>query len=278
MTSPQSGSTPFSQLLGMRCVFREKGKARYELEVGPELLNKRGVAHGGVVASLLDTALGGAVVSSLHSGGVDGDARAVGPVPRAGPPRPGDGGRAAGAARPVGGVRGRGDPGRRGKDPRLGPRRLDHLAQEAGVSARARASAGCLRDRHEARSLRDPRADWRRRHGRGLPRPRHAAGARRRRSRSCPRALAARRRSACAASSRRRAPPALSTIPTSWPSTTSAPTTASPTWSRSCSKARRCASGSAATAAAAAQGDRDRGAGRARPGRRPRQGASSTAT
>lgn len=65
MTTPTSGSTPFSQLLGMHCLLRDKGKARYELEVGPELLNKRGVAHGGVVASLLDTALGAAVVSSL---------------------------------------------------------------------------------------------------------------------------------------------------------------------------------------------------------------------
>jgi len=65
MSQPQAGSTPFSQLLGMRCIFREQGKTRYELEVGPNLLNKRGVAHGGVVTSLLDTALGGAVVSSL---------------------------------------------------------------------------------------------------------------------------------------------------------------------------------------------------------------------
>lgn len=65
MSKPQAGSTPFSQLLGMRCIFREQGKTRYELEVGPNLLNKRGVAHGGVVTSLLDTALGGAVVSSL---------------------------------------------------------------------------------------------------------------------------------------------------------------------------------------------------------------------
>ena len=65
MKSSEAGSTPFSQLLGMRCLEREKGRARYELEVGPEHLNRRGVAHGGVVASLLDTALGAAVVSSI---------------------------------------------------------------------------------------------------------------------------------------------------------------------------------------------------------------------
>src|SRR3954468_10681237 len=34
--------------------------------------------------------------------------------------------------------------------------------------------------RHPARSLRDPDADWRRGHGRGLPRSRHAARAQRR--------------------------------------------------------------------------------------------------
>jgi len=65
MTKPPAGSTPFSQLLGMRCVQREKGVARYELEVAADHLNRRGVAHGGVVASLLDTALGASVVSSL---------------------------------------------------------------------------------------------------------------------------------------------------------------------------------------------------------------------
>ena len=65
MKSSQAGSTPFSQLLGMRCLEREKGRARYELEVGPEHLNRRGVAHGGVVTSLLDTALGASVGSTL---------------------------------------------------------------------------------------------------------------------------------------------------------------------------------------------------------------------
>ena len=65
MTEAQPGSTPFSKLLGMRCVHRESGQARYELEVSADHLNRRGVAHGGLVASLLDTALGASVVSSL---------------------------------------------------------------------------------------------------------------------------------------------------------------------------------------------------------------------
>ena len=65
MKTPQEGSTPFNDLLGSRMVLRETGRMRYELTVGPDHLNRRGVAHGGVVASLLDTALGAAVVSSI---------------------------------------------------------------------------------------------------------------------------------------------------------------------------------------------------------------------
>jgi uncharacterized protein (TIGR00369 family) len=59
-------TTPFNEMLGSRCTLREPGRTRYELEVGPDHLNKRGVAHGGVVASLLDTALGSAVVSAIR--------------------------------------------------------------------------------------------------------------------------------------------------------------------------------------------------------------------
>jgi uncharacterized protein (TIGR00369 family) len=63
--SDSSTGTAFDTLLGMRCVTRGEGRSVYEMTVGPAHLNQRGVAHGGVVASLLDTALGSAVVSAI---------------------------------------------------------------------------------------------------------------------------------------------------------------------------------------------------------------------
>jgi uncharacterized protein (TIGR00369 family) len=65
MSDLTAATTPFNELLGTRCVLREPGRTRYELNVGPNHLNRMGVAHGGVAASLLDTALGAAVVTTL---------------------------------------------------------------------------------------------------------------------------------------------------------------------------------------------------------------------
>jgi fumarylpyruvate hydrolase len=58
---------PFNAYLGTEVVRREPGGVELALELGPHHLNNRGVAHGGVVAALLDSALGAAVVSAIPS-------------------------------------------------------------------------------------------------------------------------------------------------------------------------------------------------------------------
>jgi uncharacterized protein (TIGR00369 family) len=65
MSEPRDHEPPFHALIGARGVERGEGRARYVLDVGAQHLNRRGVAHGGVVGSLLDMALGTAVVASI---------------------------------------------------------------------------------------------------------------------------------------------------------------------------------------------------------------------
>ena len=57
--------TPFNDTLGTELVRAGDGEAELAIELTPEHCNRRGVAHGGVVAALLDSALGAAVVSSI---------------------------------------------------------------------------------------------------------------------------------------------------------------------------------------------------------------------
>ena len=59
---------PFHELIGARRRESAGGRATYDLVVGPQHLNRRGVAHGGVVSALLDMALGTAVVSAILPG------------------------------------------------------------------------------------------------------------------------------------------------------------------------------------------------------------------
>ena len=56
---------PFNTYLGVHVVRMEGGEAVCTIELGPHHLNGRGVAHGGVISSLLDTALGAAVISAI---------------------------------------------------------------------------------------------------------------------------------------------------------------------------------------------------------------------
>jgi acyl-CoA thioesterase len=45
-----------------------EGRARFELEVTPKLLNPNGTLHGGVIYSVADTAMGAALFSQLERG------------------------------------------------------------------------------------------------------------------------------------------------------------------------------------------------------------------
>jgi len=51
--------------LGIELVSMKEGECKVKVQVTENHLNKGGVAHGGLHATLLDTAMGGAVVSSL---------------------------------------------------------------------------------------------------------------------------------------------------------------------------------------------------------------------
>jgi 5-carboxymethyl-2-hydroxymuconate isomerase len=56
---------PFNEYLGTEIVRRGDGDVEIRLELKPHHLNRRGVAHGGVITSLLDSALGAAVIASI---------------------------------------------------------------------------------------------------------------------------------------------------------------------------------------------------------------------
>lgn len=68
MSAPDPGVGPFAALLGITREAAEAGRARFALAVRPEHLNPHGVLHGGVVYSLVDYAMGGALTSRLEPG------------------------------------------------------------------------------------------------------------------------------------------------------------------------------------------------------------------
>src|SRR5690606_13789555 len=59
---------PIAHLLGMRLVEVEEGRAVFTVEPGEHLYNPIGTVHGGVACTLLDSALGCAVQSTLDAG------------------------------------------------------------------------------------------------------------------------------------------------------------------------------------------------------------------
>ena len=58
--------TPFNKHVGIERGPRGEGRAEMTLTIDGRHVNKRGVAHGGVLSTLLDSALGGAVVSAIR--------------------------------------------------------------------------------------------------------------------------------------------------------------------------------------------------------------------
>jgi uncharacterized protein (TIGR00369 family) len=59
---------PIARLLGMRLAEVEEGRAVFEVEPGEQHYNPIGVVHGGLAATLCDSAMGCAVQSSLPAG------------------------------------------------------------------------------------------------------------------------------------------------------------------------------------------------------------------
>ncbi len=57
----------FNRLLGIDRIRSGAGRAEVALDLKKELTNRRGVAHGGLITSLLDVALGSAVISGIRS-------------------------------------------------------------------------------------------------------------------------------------------------------------------------------------------------------------------
>ena len=64
---PRDRIPAFNHLLGIDRIRSGDGRAEVALDLRKELTNRRGVAHGGLITSLLDVALGSAVVSGIRS-------------------------------------------------------------------------------------------------------------------------------------------------------------------------------------------------------------------
>jgi uncharacterized protein (TIGR00369 family) len=58
----------FTRTLGIQRVLMEGGRCEIRLPLRPDHLNLGGVVHGGVTTAILDSCMGGAVVSTLGKG------------------------------------------------------------------------------------------------------------------------------------------------------------------------------------------------------------------
>ncbi|WCK53259.1 PaaI family thioesterase [Aneurinibacillus sp. Ricciae_BoGa-3] len=65
MRKTEPGMTPFWDYIGMKETKIEEAHAELRLDITPELHQRRGSVHGGVLATLIDGAVGSAVRSVL---------------------------------------------------------------------------------------------------------------------------------------------------------------------------------------------------------------------
>ena len=61
------GVGPLATLLGIRRVAMADGRCEFALTAGPQHMNPHGVVHGGVIYTLVDFAMGGALTSVLEA-------------------------------------------------------------------------------------------------------------------------------------------------------------------------------------------------------------------
>jgi acyl-CoA thioesterase len=66
MPADMSGFNPFGDLIGLQFVKCEGGQSRCTLEVEQRLLNPHGAVHGGVLYSMADTGMGGAMYTVME--------------------------------------------------------------------------------------------------------------------------------------------------------------------------------------------------------------------
>ena len=59
---------PFAELIGLKIVLEDDNTSFCSLDVSDKLLNPHNVLHGGVIYSLADTGMGGALYPTLENG------------------------------------------------------------------------------------------------------------------------------------------------------------------------------------------------------------------
>lgn len=68
LTLESKGFNPFGELIGLKFTTFEQGYSQCVLEVNEKLLNPHKVLHGGVIYSMADTGMGGALYPFLEEG------------------------------------------------------------------------------------------------------------------------------------------------------------------------------------------------------------------